>query len=133
MLGDEIARTLPVLRAQAESMMLDTITITRPGAVTTDPATGQVVAAGEPVYSGKARWKPATSQATTTDTAGTAVISSTPGEVHVPTSTPYVPQPGDVIVCTASTLNPHLVGARTVVKGRVVGSAVTAYRIPVED
>lgn len=131
MIGDAISAALPELRAQAESMMLDTVEITRPGAVTTDPESGEVAPTNDPVYSGRARWKQATSQATSAD-AGTAIISTTPGEVHLPASTPYQPQPGDLIVCTASTLNPHLVGARTVVKSRFTGSAVTAYRIPVE-
>ena len=55
-LGADIAAALPELRRQAESMMRDECTITRPGAQTWDDATGGYIP-GAPValYSGPCR------------------------------------------------------------------------------
>ncbi len=56
-LGADIAAALPELRRQAESMMRDTCTITRPGAQTWDDAAGAYTPGGAPVqlYSGPCR------------------------------------------------------------------------------
>ncbi len=56
-LGAAIAGALPGLRAQAESMMRDTCTITRPGAQTWDDAAGAYTTGGAPVqlYAGPCR------------------------------------------------------------------------------
>ena len=131
MLGDDLAAALPELRAQAESMMLDTVTITRPGeAVTAED--GTVTTLAQTVYQGRARWKPPTTTATQSEV-GASIMVTTPGEVHIPAGTPYSPQPGDIIECTASRFDASLVGRRTTVRSRFGGSLVTAYRIPVEE
>ncbi len=56
-LGADIAAALPELRRQAESMMRDTCTITRPGAQTWDDAAGAYTTGGAPVqlYAGPCR------------------------------------------------------------------------------
>lgn len=131
MLGDDLAAALPELRAQAESMMLDTVTITRPGETVT-AEDGTVTTPAPVVYQGRARWKPPTTTATQSEI-GTAIMVTTPGEVHIPASAAYCPQPGDIIECTASVFNPSLVGRRTVVRSRFGGSLVTAYRIPIQE
>lgn len=117
-------------RRLAESLMTDTVTITRPGAPTTDPATGEVVTSGTVVYEGRARWKPPTTGAAQTET-GTAAIITSPGEVHIPVGS-YTPEPGDIIECTACPMDPGMVGRRATVQSRFGGSQVTAYRIPIE-
>ncbi|HWU21550.1 MAG TPA: DUF6093 family protein [Nocardioides sp.] len=54
-LGGAISAALPLLRAQAESMMTDTCTITRPGEPVFDSTTGTYTDAGTTVYTGKCR------------------------------------------------------------------------------
>ena len=130
MLGDDLAAALPELRAQAESMMLDTVTITRPGGTVT-AEDGTVTTPAPVVYQGRARWKPPTTSATQSEV-GAAIIVTTPGEVHIPVGA-YVPEPGDIIECAASVFDPSLVGRRTVVRSRFGGSLVTAYRIPIQE
>lgn len=129
-LGAEVAAALPELRAAALSLMTDTIKATRPGATTTDPATGAVSTAGATVYEGPGRWKAATA-IPSADEVGTADRVRTGGQVHLPVGA-YKPLPGDVLECTACLLDPNMVGRRTVVRSLVGGSQVTAYRIPIE-
>lgn len=54
-LGDDIAATLPELRAHAESMMRDTIRLERQTGTTPDPVTLEEVPTWATVYDGKAR------------------------------------------------------------------------------
>lgn len=54
-LNDAIAAELPFLRAQAESMMVDAITVERPNGTTLDPDSLEEVPAFSSVYSGRAR------------------------------------------------------------------------------
>ena len=131
MLGDDLAAALPELRAQAESMMLDAVIVSRPGETVT-AEDGTVTTPALVVYQGKARWKPPATSAVESEV-GTAIMVNTPGEVHIPAGTPYTPHPGDIIECTASRLDPALVGRRATVRSRFSGSLVTAYRIPIEE
>lgn len=57
MIGDDIAEVLPELRSEAESLMVDTAMITRPGGEPTfDPSTGELTpAAGTTIYEGPCR------------------------------------------------------------------------------
>lgn len=56
MIGDLIAGAIPMLRAQAESMMTDSCTITRVvGEPTIDPTTNRLVPTTAEVYSGPCR------------------------------------------------------------------------------
>lgn len=55
-LGHDVAAALPGLRAEAESLMADTVLVQRPtGDTTIDPVTLAEVPAFEDVYSGRAR------------------------------------------------------------------------------
>lgn len=129
MIGSQIGLALPRMRAQAESLMADTVTITRPGATSTDSTTGAVSTVSAQVYSGKARWKAATT-APRGDDVASASISSTSVELHIPVGSCTV-EAGDVVVVTAS-LDPLLVGRRGRVAAWWGGSQVTAYRLPIE-
>jgi len=138
MLGDDIAQALPELRAQAESMMIDTVEIIRPGGTATDPTTGAVTTTGPIMYGptispfyGKARWK-APRTVASTDEVGTAQITSTAGELHLPVGI-YQPQPGDVATCADCPLNPGQVGAKARLGSRFGGTHVTQYRVPFEE
>ena len=54
-LNDDIAAELPGLRAEAESLMQDTLTVERPDGTTIDPDTLAEVLAFVSVYTGKGR------------------------------------------------------------------------------
>lgn len=57
-LGDAVVHAIPDLRQAAESLMVDTATITRPGADTFNSATGQIESgAGTVVYTGPCRMR----------------------------------------------------------------------------
>lgn len=130
MLGDAIKSILPTLQAHAESTMGDTVIVCRPGEPTT-ASNGTVTNPLPEVWQGKATWKPATTAASETEV-GTAVVVVSGGVLKLPAgSVPLLP--GDLIECTASDLNPHLVGSRAVVKGRFDGSSVTANRYSIEE
>ena len=132
MLDDDIAAALPELRAHAESMMRDLVAITRPGPTVTDPATGEVATTTAEAYRGKARIKPPTTAATESEV-GTAIMVTSPGEVHIPVGSPYRPEPGDLITVLSCPLDPGMVVRKVTVRGRFGGSQITAYRIPVEE
>lgn len=55
MLGDDLVAALPGLQAQAESMMRDTVRITREGAEVFDPDTGTYTPSVTTIYEGKCR------------------------------------------------------------------------------
>ena len=55
MLGEDIAAALPELRAHAESMMVDTVTVERQAGTTLDPVTLEEVPAFVGVYAGPGR------------------------------------------------------------------------------
>jgi hypothetical protein len=55
MLGEDIAQALPELRAHAESLMVDTLTVEVPNGTTLDPDTLEEVPAWAPVYEGPGR------------------------------------------------------------------------------
>lgn len=54
-LGDAIAGALPRLQTEAETMMTDTCTITRPGEPVFNPTTGTYTTPSTTVYTGKCR------------------------------------------------------------------------------
>lgn len=120
-------------RRRANARMRATVTIRRPGEVTTDPTNGNVAGAGTIVYNGPARWKAPTTTATETET-GTAIVTTTRGAVSIPIDNPdgYSPRPGDIVECTADPDHPALVGQKVRVAARFEGDDLTAYRIPIE-
>lgn len=140
MLSDAIAGFLPILRGEADGLMIDTVQITRPARPETSSA-GVVTASGSPVYGpavaphfGRALWKPPRTAATESE-AGGSVRTITPGEVHLPVATTpsgYTPQPGDVIECITCQQDPASVGRKVTVQARFGGTNITQYRIPIE-
>lgn len=127
MLGSAIARTLPKLRAEAESRMNSTCSVTRPGE-TGDPITGTTSATD--VWSGKCRVKSlARRQAAAVDVS-TSSVTIIDDEVHVPVHVgPF--RVGDVVEITASP-NPLLVGVRYRITSLHEADDTTAQRLPVE-
>ena len=131
MLGDAIREALPRLRLQAESLMIDSCTIVRPGPTTTDPDTGVKTTPTTTVYTGQCKVK-APQRANQPTEVGGAVITVTPGEVHIPAGGPDL-KVGDIVEVTASELQSTLVGDRYKVTGPFDGSFITARRYPVKS
>lgn len=128
--AEDVLAALPRMRARAESLMIDTAEIKRQTGITTDPATGVVTPAYSPIYSGPARFK-APSTGARDATAGAHTFTVTAPEVHIPVGSCQV-QPGDIVTCLASQLDPGMVGRVHRVVAPANGSMTTAYRLPLE-
>ena len=129
--AEDVIGVLPFLRTQAESLMIDECTITRPGEPATDPDTGNVTDSTTPVYSGKCKVQSKDSSVATPDVAGASFVVVS-RQVHIPAGAADVKN-GDVITVTASLLNPLGVGKRYRVEGFTPDSYETAARIPVKE
>jgi hypothetical protein len=130
-LVDDILRALPVFRAEAESLMLDTCTITRPGEPVTDPDTGDVTNSAETVYAGKCKVQSKDS-ATSSPEAGEHTFTVVSRQVHIPANAADV-RDGDVVTITASRLNAFTVGKQYRVSGFTPDTFDTAARLPVKE
>ena len=131
-MGAELTAQLLESRADAESLMLDTCTIIRLGEVVTDPDTGEILPPSETtIYTGRCKVK-APQRANQPTEVGAAVITVTPGAVHIPATGPDL-MVGDVVEVTASELQSTLVGDRYKVTGPFDGTFITARRYPVES
>ncbi len=127
--SDDIVGALPFLREQAESLMLDSCTVSRPGPNVTDPVTGAVTPSLTPVYSGACKVQGATAQAANPEAGGHAyVIESL--QLHFPVSSQL--QIDDVATITASTMDPDLVGSTFRLVELARGTFRTADRWNVE-
>lgn len=130
-LVDDILRALPVFRAEAESLMLDSCSITRPGEPVTDPDTGNVTNEPVTVYTGRCKVQSKDS-ATSNPEAGEATFTVVSRQVHIPANAADV-KDGDVITITASRLNAFTVGKQYRVEGFTPDSFDTAARMPVKE
>lgn len=113
-------------RAAAARLMVDTCTVTRPGAATLNETTGVVTRATTTVYTGACRVKP--DPAPSESQAGEREVVTRRFVVSIPMSETDVAV-DDVVTVTASELDPALVGATLTVAGVIVGSHVTARRL----
>lgn len=118
-------------RREAESLMVDTCTITRPGEPVTDPETGNVTGGTELVYSGRCKVQSKDSATATPDAAG-ATFTVVSRQVHIPANAAEV-RDGDVVTVTASALNAFTVGKQYRVEGFTPDSFETAARLPVKE
>lgn len=118
-------------RREAESLMLDACTITRPGEPVTDPNTGNVTNTATTVYTGKCKVQSKDS-ATSNPEAGEATFTVVSRQVHIPANAADV-QDGDVVTITASRLNVFTVGKQYRVAGFTPDSFDTAARMPVKE
>lgn len=118
-------------RREAESLMIDACTITRPGEVVTDPETGNVTTSTVEVYAGKCKVQSKDSATATPDAAG-ASFTVVSRQVHVPANAAEV-KDGDVVTITASLLNSFTVGKQYRVEGFTPDTFDTAARLPVKE
>jgi hypothetical protein len=135
MIGTVLAGALPMLRAQAESLMLDTCTVC--------PVTGVNESTGAPTlgvaiygpsiapHYGKCKFKDPSTKATTAQAGGATYTVQSP-EVHFPAGglTPVV---GLVVTGVSSATSTLVIGRQVRVTGRPLGSQTTALRLPVEE
>ena len=128
--AEDVVGVLPILRAAAESLMVDACTIERPGEPVTDPETGNVTPSMTPVYSGKCKVASKDSSVATPDVAGASFVVVS-RQVHVPAGVADI-RDGDVVTVTASLLNPFGVGKQYRVEGFEPDSFDTAARLPVK-
>jgi hypothetical protein len=118
-------------RTEAEALMLDTCTITRPGEPVTDPDTGDVTNSAETVYAGKCKVQSKDS-ATSSPEAGEHTFTVVSRQVHIPANAADV-RDGDVVTITASRLNAFTVGKQYRVSGFTPDTFDTAARLPVKE
>jgi len=118
-------------RREAESLMLDACTITRPGEPVTNPDTGDVTNTATTVYTGKCKVQSKDS-ATSNPEAGEATFTVVSRQVHIPMNASDV-QDGDVVTITASLLNAFTVGKQYRVAGFTPDTFDTAFRMPVKE
>lgn len=135
MLGDDIAEALPELRAHAESLMVDSCTITRAGtgAGTIDEGTGAVIPpASSTVYSGKCRvQRPGTSTSPRADTGGYEIGVGTLF-AQLPTTATGIRR-GDVFTVTASPNDPDLMGLDARVEANLAKTHATKRTLICEE
>lgn len=141
----DLTDDLADLRAERESLMTDTCTITRAGTAdpnaVPDPVTGLYpVPADETVYpaAGDTSANPGrcsirvpgtVSASKSRDSAGDEAVMLT-AILSVPALAPLV-KINDVVTFTASAYNPRLVGQKWVVDGMIPGSRQTAQKVTV--
>lgn len=132
MLGDDIADALPELRAQAESRMRDSCTVTRPGAPVWNPTTLQNDATPVTVYTGKCRVKAAVMRDRTVTVADQALIESQ-FILSLPIDTSAAVEKDDVVTIDSSATDLATVGRTYRVIAAPAPSDATARRFPIRE
>ena len=118
-------------RREAEALMVDACTVTRPGEPVTDPDTGDVTPSMTPVYTGPCKVQQTISQASNPEAGGHA-FTVQDSRVDFPvTAGPLMVD--DVVTVTASVLDPQLVGSVFRVIELFHKSMATAQRTRVSE
>ena len=134
-LGDDLAAALPVLRAEAESMMRDACTVSRASdapPVFNDETGLYEPATGSTVYSGRCQVQ-LVDVLPQVAVSGEADVSSQRAIVKLPVDGSEGVKIGDVVVITAATLDADLLGRSYVVRGLHHKSFATARRLQCEE
>jgi len=127
----DIIDVLPFLRTQAESLMIDECTVTRPGDPVTDPETGNVTPGSTLVYTGPCKVQQTISQASNPSAGGHQfTVQDVRWDTPV-TAGPFLVD--DVVTITASVMDPQLVGREMRVVELFHKSFATAQRTRVEE
>jgi len=142
-LGSELHEQLLESRADAESTMLDTCTIVRPGEPVTDSNTGvvttpPVVVYPDPLWPDNHPWKHGPCKVQTYDAqesnpeAGGATFTVQRYTLHIPVGS-YQPAIGDVATIVTSATDSNIVDRSYRVTGLLHKTLATAYRLGVEE
>jgi len=118
-------------RREAEALMVDACTVSRPGDPVTDPDTGEVTPSSTPVYSGPCKVQQTISQAST-PSAGGHQFTVQDSRVDFPVSAGPL-MVDDVVTVTASVLDPQLAGSVFRVVELFHKSFATAQRTRVSE
>lgn len=118
-------------RREAEALMLDSCTVTRPGPVVTDPVTGAVTPSSTPVYAGPCKVQQTISQASS-PSAGLHSFTVQDSRVDFPVAAGPLAV-DDVVTITSAVLDPQLVGSVFRVVELFHKSMATAQRTRVEQ
>lgn len=130
-LAADVLAILPVLRANAEALMVDACRITSVGEPVTDNDTGNVTTTRTTVYEGKCKVQSKDS-AVSNPEAGGATFTVVSRQVHIPVNAAEILD-GYEVEITASLLNSFTVGKVYLVHGFTPDSFDTAFRIPVKE
>jgi hypothetical protein len=131
-LGYDITATLPGLRVQAESMMVDECTITGEPTRVWDEATATWVETPTVTYTGKCQVKSENVQAAQVDAQGQLLVVQSL-VLKLPVDASVNVAPGDVAVLTVCTFDAQLVGKKLRVGAFHHQSYATARRLPVRE
>lgn len=118
-------------RREAEALMLDACTVTRPGDPITDPDTGEVTPSLSPVYMGPCKVQRTATQASN-PSAGGHQFTIQDSRVDFPVSAGQLAV-DDVVTMTLSVLDPQLVGRVFRVTELFHKSYATAQRTTVSE
>lgn len=118
-------------RALAESLMIDTCIIDRPGEAVTDPETGAVTPSYAPVYVGKCKVQQTLAQSASPE-AGGAVYTVQGARLDVPVGVGPV-ETGDRVRLSTGVHNPALAGNVYRIVEIYEKSWQTAQRVRVEE
>ena len=131
MIGDDIAAALPDLRAQAESLMTETVEV----GVYTDGVDGNLnptLTLADEHYTGIGQIK-YPSLAVSDRTPASQQAASVSAVLKVPVGSGADIRPGDRVVVTASTSDGSLVGHSYRVAAWPAAGSVSAHRYPLEE
>ena len=131
MIGGILAGMVPFFREQADSTMLDTCTVHRPGAPVTDPDTGAVTPSLTLIYTGKCKVQQTIAQSSNPTAGGHSfTVQSTRWDTPV-SAGPFAVN--DVVTMTSGELDPQLIGRVFRVVELFHKSMATAQRTRVEE
>lgn len=120
-------------RLLAESLMVDTCTVTAAVALTTDDLTGVVTPTLATQYSGRCKVQIAGAGGGSRTEAGAVSAVVLRMELHLPVTTSTTVSHGDLVTITASANDPMLVGRTFVLRDIPPKSFPTAHRFGMED
>lgn len=131
MIGDDIAAALPDLRAQAESLMTETVEVGE-FTVEVDGNLNPIETLAEAHYTGKGQIK-YPSLAVSDRVAASQQAASVSAVLKVPVGSGADIRPGDTVRVTASTSDGSLVGRKFRIAAWPASGQVSAHRYPIEE
>ena len=131
MIGGIIAGIMPFLREQADSAMLDTCTVHRPGPPVTDPDTGAVTPSLTLLYTGPCKIQQTLAQSSNPEAGGHQfTVQDTRWDTPVDAG---VFEVNDVVTMVEAILDPQLTGRVYRVTDPFHKTGATAQRTRVEE
>lgn len=124
------AQTMAGARRLAESLMVDTVTITRAGTPTPDPETGLETPSTVTIYSGKAKIQTFEPYESEPDGVAHQYVSQRLA-LHIPVGAGPVAV-DDIATVTAAPRDPAMVGRSFRIAASMNKTAATAQRLPIE-